>query len=307
MKTLILGAGGVGGYFGARLIEAGGDVTFLVRPRRAAQLARDGLTVESPHGNFVVPARTIGEARDAGWDLALLSCKAYDLDAALDAIAPAVGAGTHVLPLLNGLRHLEALDARFGAGRVLGGVAYVAATLTPEGVVRQLGLVPPDSLRFGARGGAHPDAARELAALFAKTPTAGVLVDDPLQAMWDKWVALGPLAAMTCLMRAPVGRIVAAAGGAEAMRACIGEVAAIARAEGHAPAPAFVETVTQRLTAAGSTFAASMLRDVERGGPTEAAHVVGDLVARAGRHRLAAPWLGAAWTHLQAYEAGRGG
>ena len=306
MRALILGAGGVGGYFGARLIQAGGDVTFLVRPRRAAQIAASGLAVESPHGDFTVRAATTEAARDAGWDLVLLSSKAYDLDAAIAAIAPAVGAGTHVLPLLNGLRHLDALDAKFGAARVLGGVAYIAATLTPEGVVRQLGLVPPDELRFGARGASHPASARELAALLARTPTKGTLVDDPLQAMWDKWVALGPLAAMTCLMRAPIGRIVAAEGGTDAMRACIGEAAAIARAEGHAPAPAVVELVAQRLTTPGSTFAASMLRDIERGGPTEAAHVVGDLVARARRHGVASPWLGAAWTHLQAYESGRG-
>ena len=127
MKTLILGAGGVGGYFGARLIEAGGDVTFLVRPRRAGQIAQGGLVVESPHGNFAVAAKTILAATDSGWDLVLLSCKAYDLDAALASIAPAVGAGTHVLPLLNGLRHLEILDARFGASRVLGGQKFLVA------------------------------------------------------------------------------------------------------------------------------------------------------------------------------------
>src|SRR5262245_54995125 len=307
MRILVLGAGGVGGYFGARLIQAGGDVTFLVRPRRARQIADAGLAVESPHGNFTVAAATTEAARDANWDLVLLSSKAYDLGAATAAIAPAVGAGTHVLPLLNGLRHVDALDARFGAARVLGGVAYIAATLTPEGVVRQLGLVPPDEIRFGARGGAHPASARVLAALLAKTPTKGTLVDDPLQAMWDKWVALGTLAAMTCQMRAPVGRIVAAEGGDAAMRTCLAEALAIARAAGHLPAPAVVELTTQRLTAPGSTFAASMLRDIERGGPTEGAHVIGDLVARARAHGVAAPLLGAAWTHLQAYEAGRAG
>ncbi len=305
MKILILGAGGVGGYFGARLIEAGGDVTFLVRERRATQLAARGLVVESPHGNFTVKAKTTTAVVDAGWDLALLSCKAYDLDAALTAIAPAVGAGTHVLPLLNGLRHLEVLDARFGAACVLGGVAYIAATLTQDGVVKQLGLVPPDGLQFGARGVPHPASARELARLLAKSSTRSGLVDDPLQTMWDKWVALGPLAAMTCLMRAPVGRIVDAAGGAEAMRACIAEAAAVARAAGHAPAQGVIDVVTQRLTTPGSTFAASIMRDIERGGPTEAAHVVGDLVARAAASGVAAPWLGAAWVHLQAYEAGR--
>ena len=303
MRILVLGAGGVGGYFGGRLAEAGVPATFLVRPARAAQLDRDGLVVESPCGGFRVQPLVATEAGDEGWDLVLLSCKSYDLAAAMDAIAPAVGAGTLVLPLLNGLAHMDALDARFGAARVAGGVAYIAATLSPEGTVRHLNNV--HRLGFGMRGGDHPPALRGLAEALGRTPVEARLLDDPVQALWDKWTLLGPLAATTCLMRAPVGRIVAAEGGAALMHACLAEVVSIATAAGHAPAEAVVASAGRTLAEPGSRFAASMLRDIERGGPTEGAHVVGDLVARAAASGIAAPVLGAAWIHLQAHEAGR--
>lgn len=303
MRILVLGAGGVGGYFGGRLVEAGVPATFLVRPGRAAQLARDGLVVESPRGGLRVRPGVATAARDEDWDLVLLSCKSYDLDAAMDAVAPAIGAGTLVLPLLNGLAHMDALDARFGAARVAGGVAYIAATLSAEGTVRHLNDV--HRLGFGMRGGAHPPALHRLAEALGRTPVEARLLDDPVQALWDKWTLLGPLAAATCLMRAAVGRIVAAEGGAALMRACLAEVVAIATAAGHAPAEGVVAAAGRTLTEPGSRFAASMLRDIERGGPTEAAHVVGDLVARAAAGGVAAPVLGAAWIHLQAYEAGR--
>src|SRR4051812_47476011 len=135
MKTLIVGAGGIGGYFGGRLLEAGRDVTFLVRPRRQAQLAKDGLRVVSSHGDvhIPVPPTVAAEALRESFDLVLLSCKSYDLDSAMESFAPAVGPRTVILPLLNGMRHLEALDRRFGSARVLGGQCFISATLEADG------------------------------------------------------------------------------------------------------------------------------------------------------------------------------
>lgn len=304
MRFLVLGAGGVGGYFGGRLVQAGGDVTFLVRPRRAEQLRTDGLVVESPRGSFTTPVAVTTAARDEGWDLVLVSAKAYDLDAATSAIAPAIGERTHVLPLLNGLRHMAALDGRFGADRVLGGIAYIAATLTPQGVVRHLNAV--HGLDCGARGGAHPESLRAMTALFGATAVQVRLIDDPIQGLWDKWVRLAPLAAMTCLLSGPVGRIVATDDGTALMRRCIAEASAIAAASGH-PTPAGVmASIEKSLTEPGSSFAASMLRDMERGGPTEGDHVLGDLVRRAAGFGIDAPLLRVAWARLQAYEASRG-
>src|SRR5690348_7483105 len=119
MKILVLGAGGIGGYYGGRLAEAGVDTTFLVRPKRREQIARDGLVIESPHGNARIAAKTIAaEGVKPGYDAVLFTCKAYDLDSAMDAVAPAMDGKAVLVPLLNGISHLERLDARFGAGQV---------------------------------------------------------------------------------------------------------------------------------------------------------------------------------------------
>jgi 2-dehydropantoate 2-reductase len=303
MRILVLGAGGVGGYFGARLIEAGTKVTFLVRPRRAGQIARSGIVVESQHGSFAVHPQFVTEVRDRDWDLILLACKSYDLEAAIAAIEPAIGTDTIILPFLNGIAHLDTLDARFGAGRVAAGVAYIAAALTSEGVIRHLNAV--HRLGFGGRQGFQPAALKALSEAFRNSLVDVRLLDEPIQALWDKLILLGPLAAMTCLLRAPVGRIVAADGGALTMRQCLGEVIAIAEASGHMPAGNVIVSTEKVLTETGSKFAASMLRDIERGGPTEGPHVVGDLVARAKAAAIDTPLLRLAWLHLQAYEAGR--
>jgi len=122
MRVLVVGAGAIGGYFGGRLLEAGRDVTFLVRPRRAAELARAGLVIESPNGDVTLPNPPTVQANALAekFDVVLLSCKAFDLEDAMKSVAPAVGPQTSIIPLLNGMRHLDALEARFGANQVLG-------------------------------------------------------------------------------------------------------------------------------------------------------------------------------------------
>ncbi|RBD11056.1 oxidoreductase, partial [Xanthomonas oryzae pv. oryzae] len=145
MHILILGAGGTGGYFGGRLAQAGVDVTFLVREARAAQLQADGLRIRSPLGDAQLQVAHV-TAQDLPalvaqrpFDLVILSCKAYDLDSAIDAIAQAVGEQTTVLPILNGLRHYAALDERFNAARVLGGLCFISATKGEHGEILHLG------------------------------------------------------------------------------------------------------------------------------------------------------------------------
>lgn len=305
MRILILGAGGIGGYFGGRLIQAGADVSFAVRPRRAAQLATDGLVVESPHGNFsIAPAdfeRVDSASVQGRWDLILLAPKAYDLDSALDAIAPAVGHDTVVVPLLNGLRHIDALQARFGTGPVAGGTCGIPATLRPDGTVVQLG--PLHRIVFGALPGTGPAAAGQLAALheaFARTPVEVILEPDMVRALWEKFVGLTTLAAMTCLMRGSVGDILATDEGAalfdETMAACI----ATATAAGQAPREAALLPFRKMMAARGSSVTASMLRDLEAGHATEGAHIVGDMLARARGAGIDPGPLRHAWCHLQA-------
>jgi len=302
MRVLILGAGALGGYFGGRLLEAGRDVRFLVRPGRAEQLARHGLRIESTRGNVTLAAPTIAAgAVEAPADLVLIAVKAYQLEAAMADVAPAVGPATAIIPVLNGLRHIDILTARFGRERVLGGVAAIPATLGPEGQV--IHLAPQHDLTFGELGGGISDRVRAIAALCEGANFGAQASADILQNLWEKWTMLATNAGMTCLMRAAIGDIVAAPGGRDTVLAMLAECAAVAAAEGHAPRPAFLEGITAMLTAPDSTLTASMMRDIERGAPTEGEHVLGDMVARAERHGLATPLVRLARSHVAAYAA----
>lgn len=302
MRILVLGAGAVGGYFGGRLVEAGGDVTFLVRPRRAAELAANGLAIASPAGDATLAVRTV-TVPAAPYDVVLLCCKAYDLAAAMESVAPAVGAESCVLPLLNGLRHLDLLDARFGAPRVLGGSCAIAATLGESG--RILHLSEFHRMTFGERDGRRSERVTAFAALAARAKFGSVASDAILLEMWEKWVLLATLAGITCLMRASVGAIVATRDGKALTDELLAECSTIAAASGFAPRAEFLERTRGVLTARGSPFTASMLRDIERGGPTEGAHILGDLLQRARVLGVAAPLLRIATCHTEAYEARR--
>jgi 2-dehydropantoate 2-reductase len=302
VRILVLGAGAVGGYFGGRLAEAGGDVTFLVRERRAAELASHGLFIASPCGDADLRVRTVTTV-SAPYDLVVLCCKAYDLASAVDSVAPAVGDASAVLPLLNGMRHLDLLDERFGAARVLGGLCAIPATLGANGRIEHLGKF--HRMTFGERDGRRSERVAAFAALAAQAKFDSAASDDILQEMWEKWVLLATLAGMTCLMRAPVGAIVATREGEALTNELLGECSAIAAASGYAPRAKVIEPMRATLTARGSSFTASMLRDIERGGPTEGEHILGDLLQRARALGVAAPLLRVATSHVEAYEARR--
>ena len=304
MKILVLGAGAIGGYFGARLAQAGADIAFLVRERRAAQLREHGLVVRSPHGDFTQPARAITapELREP-FDLVLLACKAYDLDAAIASIRPALGASSHVLPLLNGVAHIGTLQQAFGAGRVLAGSCGIPATMTPQGHIVQ--LAPVHRIVFGRLPESSADAdakLRELLALFQKTPVDAVLAPDMWLELWEKFAALATLAATTCLMRAAVGDILAAEGGAQLIEHTYDACLHAAEAAGHVPREAAKAAFRQMLQQRGSTLTASMLRDIEAGARTEGAHIVADLLRRVEALGMDPGALRLAWMHLQSYE-----
>jgi len=307
MKVLILGAGAVGGYFGGRLAQAGADVTFLVRPKRAQQLAEAGLVIKSPLGDAKLRVRTVlQETARPDYDLVILSCKAYDLDASIAAIGGAIGPDTLILPLLNGMAQLGRLEQAYGAARVLGGTCYIASTLDAEGIIHHLGKF--QGIACGARAGNHAHAAgllQELARAYASVSLDCKVSDSIEQDMWEKFVLLASLAAMTCLMRAGVGEILAAADGEALMREALDSCIAAAAAAGHAPRAESLQRTEGMLFARGSAFTASMLRDIEAGGRVEADHVVGDMLRHARAAGADARLLATAYCHLQAYEARR--
>jgi 2-dehydropantoate 2-reductase len=275
-----------------------------VRPRRREQIVRDGLVIESPHGNARFPVQTVAaEELKPGYDMVLFTCTAYDLDSAMDAIAPAMAGKTAVVPQLNGMAHLDALDQRFGKSQVMGGVAQINAQLRRDGTVAHM-----DSLArivFGERDKKPSARSQALADAFAKTKVDARLSSDIEQDMWEKVVFLSALAATTCLFRGTVGQIMSAPGGREAMMRAITANIEIATREGFAPRPASVEFATKRLTDPQGTWNASMMRDMEAGNPVEADHIVGWMLERARKHKVDDALLSLAFTHLKTYEARR--
>jgi len=306
MRVLVVGAGAIGGYFGGRMLQAGRDVTFLVRPRRASELASAGLVIKSPNGDVTLnnPPTVQADKLSDKFDVVLLSCKAFDLEDAIKSFAPAVGDKTAIIPLLNGMLHLDALDKKFGAQHVLGGLCAIAATLNEKREVVQ--LQPMQSLGFGERAGGLSDRARAIAETFS-TINGAAASEHVMQDMWEKWVFLASLAASTSLMRTSVGNILAAPGGKDFLLGILDECSAIAADAGHAPGGPFFQRTRGLLTTEGSPMTASMFRDVKAGLPVEADHVIGDLIVRADAAKIPVPKLRTAYTHLKAYEKQRVG
>jgi 2-dehydropantoate 2-reductase len=300
LRILVLGAGGIGGYFGGRLAESGADVTFLVREGRRKSLIEDGLRIESSFGNATLVVKAVMSAQvEPVYDAILLTCKAYDLEAAVDAIAPAVTPTGFVLPLLNGIAHMESLNRRFGENRVLGGTAKIQAELTPGGAIRQFN--DWRTITLGEQSGAMSDRVERLAALYAGAKgIEAVAVADIRQRMWEKLVHLATAATMTCLMRASVGEIVRTPDGRDIFLDQLRISAAIAAANG------------QRSCTGGSTFSqrdsaysTSMLRDIERGGRSEVEHVLGFMLKKAREADIPCHTLLLAYTHIKAFEERR--
>ena len=307
MRILILGAGAIGGYFGGRMAAAGADVTFLVREARAAQLA-DGLKIHSPLGDATIPVRTIQAGDQAGpFDVIVLTNKAYGLEGALDAIATFVTETTGILPFLNGVAHIEAIDARFPHAVRLGGVAQIPANLAADGTVSHNGKL--QALIVGARE--RSDRAGALVQGVLSAALEGGIdakISDTIeQDLWNKWVFLATLAASTTLMGVATGDIVATDHGEAFIMGLLSECSKVAEAEGRAPAAKQMEFYHGQLARKGNPFKSSMLHDMEAGNPIEADHIVGDMIRRARAHEIATPLLEVALTRLQIYETGRSG
>lgn len=305
MRILILGAGGIGGYYGARIQQAGSEVTFLVRPARAEQLRQHGLKVTSPMGDYQFTPRivTASDNLHGQYDAILLSCKAYDLDSALAAIESAVGPETILIPFLNGVRHLDILDSAFGKERVLGGLAFVSLSLEPSGEIQHLSKF--DRLVIGSRTASPSPWLAPLTKLLKNTPIEFSLTENIEQEMWDKFVYITTMAGATSAMRASVGEILATKTGEAFIVGLLEECTQVAKACGQAPTQNVLDNYLIGLRDHSSKLTASMLRDIERNGPTEGAHILGDMFQRGQEAGIATPRLEFCWTHLQAYERRR--
>jgi 2-dehydropantoate 2-reductase len=301
VKILVVGAGAVGGFFGAGLLAAGRSVTFLVRARRAEQLQRCGLVVRNAEGDLKIAAPPTVEARrlDGSYDLVLLSCKAYGLQACIADFAPGMHAHSLVLPLLNGMSHMDVLDAEFGSARVLGGLARISTTLDEQGFIHQMGDFR--ALVYGARDATDPERVAQVVAALDVPGFTALSSSSIVRDMWEKWVFIASAAALTSFMRGTVGDIIAA-GAADIAVGLLKECVAIAVENGYEPTQQSIDFALSMLTAAGSPFTASMFRDIENRSRIEAQQIVGDLLLRS---KAANPLLKVAHAHLRTYEARR--
>lgn len=305
MRWLILGAGALGGFYGARLLQAGGDVSFLVRPRRQQQLGQDGLVVRTQDGETLRHnVRTLQQGEvDGRYDVVLLTCKAYDLPGAMDAIAPAVSDGTAILPVLNGVRHIDVLKERFGAKRVLGGMSVINATLLPDGAIQQSQVRINMNYHGELDGEVTPRCTRIAQDLRL---IDGKVVPDIGAQMWGKFFGYCCNATVTTLTRSRAGMIARSPAGADFVSLVIREVASVVEAEADTAVPPEVRNIIRGLFAQpDSTYGPSILVDMEEGRATEGEHTIGDLVERATRRSIPVPILTAARCNLQAYELNR--
>jgi 2-dehydropantoate 2-reductase len=300
LRILVVGAGATGGAFGGRLAAAGRDVTFLVRPKRARQLRERGLRIQAPQGTTAIAPHTIDrESLRTPYDVVLLGLKAYALESAIEDFAPAVGAHTMIVPMLNGMRHIDRLVERFGEEPVLGGVCIIASTLSADGDIVQ--LFEMQQLSYGERAGGTSKRIGQLDEAMKGAGFEAIASPHIMQDMWDKWCFLASLGAATCLMRGSVGAIVAA-GGAPITLAIFNEATTVARAAGFPPSDTFVTQTGDRLTEPASSLASSMYRDLQNGLPVEADHIIGDLITRGVTHGVTTPFLQAAYTQLSIYQ-----
>ncbi|WP_263365077.1 2-dehydropantoate 2-reductase [Edaphobacter bradus] len=304
MKILVVGAGAVGGYFGARLAQTGRDVTFLVRPARAAQLQRDGLQILSPHGNLTFKPQTItAQEIHETYDLVLLSVKSLAIDRAIADMKPAIGPETMIYPVLNGMRHLDTLSRVFGERAVLGGVCMVSTDIDEQGRIVQ--LHETQKLVYGERSGEITPRIKALDEAISNAGFDTELSPGIMQAMWQKWVFIATLGLVTCLLNGSIGEINTAPGGEATALQCLDECVAIADASGFPIPQPFLDQIKPYYTAKVSKLTSSMFRDMQRGASVEAEAILGDLLKHGQSHQLKTPLLQAGCVRMRVYQNSR--
>jgi 2-dehydropantoate 2-reductase len=302
MRTLVIGAGGVGGYLGARLAQAGADVTIAARGEHGRLLSEAGLEIQGPNGSERVPLRRVvpsAAALDERFDLILLAVKWPELESTCDALHNLIAANGVVVPLLNGLRSEEVVASYVGAQRTIAGVAYMSAGIAAPGAIyvhgnTRYGLAP---FRPGQDG--------ELAAISQLFSSAGVPVrtyDDHRRMLWEKMVWNAPFNAICALTQRSSGEAVARA--EPLLRAAMSEVIAVATADGVALPPQMIDAMIHVTRSEFPNTEPSMLQDLRRGRPTEVDILQGEVVARGEAHGVPTPVMSTLASLVRARETG---
>ncbi|MBE7103385.1 2-dehydropantoate 2-reductase [Bacillus cereus] len=301
MRILVLGAGGVGGFFGGRLVEKGEDVTFLVRSKRKQKLEEKGLVIRSVNGDFSFQPKLITkEESTSPFDVILFSTKAYHLNEAITDLKPFVGEDTVIIPLLNGIAHLALLQKEFGEEKVIGGLCFIETTLNSEGDVVQTSAA--NRLVFGEIKPQDSERIQRISKTFAGTKTSFVLSENILQDMWHKYLFITVMSGVTTLMRAPIGPIRESEGGRDFIRNVFEESMQIMRAFGAPVKDNIVEEHMKTIDKISYDMKSSMQRDMEKGSLIEGEHLQGHLLELAEQFSRDVPLLGVVYQNLKVYE-----
>ncbi|MGB9097258.1 ketopantoate reductase family protein [Erwinia sp.] len=304
MRILVVGAGATGGYFGGRLAQAGRDVTFLVRERRLQQLQQNGLVLQTPKGTETLhPQLTQASTLSGRVDLIILTVKSFALKQAISDIAPAVGPETLIMPILNGMRHIDTLRTRFGPNKVIGGLCKINAMLGPKGEVVQ--MTPLHQIFYGALDGNNDQRLQKVDAALSNCGIDTFLSDDIISELWEKWLLLSTLGAVTCLARGNTQQILTSQGGEALLQGLFSEVLAVISADGYHPRPAVTSKIYALLSNPDTPMTSSMYRDLSQGYDIESDQVIGDLLQRAAKNSVSAPLLNAVYVNLQVYMQAR--
>ncbi len=283
MNILVFGTGGVGGYFGGRLAEAGQDVTFIARGTHLAAIREHGLRVESIAGDFTIhPAKATDTPAEAGIpDVVLLGVKAWDVPAAAKALQPVIGPRTFIVPLQNGVTAPDELAAVLGRERVLGGLCRISALVGEPGVIRHVGVEP--CIAFAELDGQETERVETLRAAFETCKGLTVEVPTDIQAaLWSKFLFIASISGVGAVTRQPAGVFRATPESRALLIAALEETAAVARARGINLPKDAVQTTLAFIDNTPPVIIASMQRDIMQGKPSELESQSGAIV-RLGR------------------------
>ena len=306
LKIIMMGSGGVGGFFGGRLAKAGCDVSFVARGAHLEALRAHGLTIENEaQGDIHVPqVKVTDDPASLGVaDIVILSVKLWDTEAAARAIRPIVGPHTGVLSLQNGVVKDDILRRVFDPAQVMGGVCYVATHIARPGVIEQVGTM--QRIVVGEYDGRTSDRARQLHEALSKSGVDAELSSDVRRAIWEKYVFLVGLSATTTTMRSTIGPIRENPRTRAFLHDIMREVVAVGRAQGVALAEDYAD---QRLAFADTvpaTMTSSMHHDLERGNRIEVEWLSGGVVQLGARSGVPTPCNRAVWDILELYSKGR--
>jgi 2-dehydropantoate 2-reductase len=300
MRILVVGAGAVGGYFGGRLLEKGEDVTFLVREKRKQQLQQTGLVIKSVQGDVTLNVQTLvsGEESDP-FDLVILAVKEYHLDQALHSVHPYIGSNTTILPLLNGISHLEKIKAAFPQGHLLGGLCFIEATLNKEGHIEH--YIQRHDIIYGELDGQVSERIKQIKKCFSEANMNAYVSKQIIKRMWHKYIFISTLSGITSLMRSSIGPILSVSHGKETVQRLIDEIVSIAQSQEPSINPNIAGEIMQTLESAPPSMTSSMHRDLEKGLPIETDHFHGTLLKMAPDH-FDLPLLKTIYSTLSLYQ-----